>query len=527
MKRRLTQNLSLFLAAILQIVPIVRSALPVAQSLAPSAWGIIFRWGAGAVAMFGAHAVSKASSIAISPPNATAGTPYVGTATYSGSHAGSVSSMKLTNNCLGASQYLAPGLTIVYSGGNQAAVTGTPTTAGSFPFQLGIFSASSCGSGDSDSRATTLIIGTNSATGVIPVFSTAPDSGVAQVGSDVTLSAAASGNPIPKYFWKQGVTAIPGATNSTLTFTNIQLASAGLYTVTASNATGTASATAYLSVCVTAGSNILAFHYTNYVTVSNTVIMSSYITNAPSGSNVYKWQFNTADITTYSTNGNTFTLNSNVVTASRSGIYSVVFNGVVGTTTVVKNQFYDSYWAFGVKPIITAAPQSTNVAPGANTALTATANVQQNAYGNTLTLGFVWYKNGTNLVASQTSIGTNQTVNLAFTNVDPTNAGTYTLVATNVWGSTTSAPAILAVTSASAPPSQLAAQFSSPGGPLQITFTNIPGANFTVFSSTDLTRPLSSWTSLGTPTESPAGQYQFSDPGAQTNSQRYYRVRSP
>lgn len=526
MKRRLTKNLSLLLAAILQIVPIVRSALPVAQSLAPSAWAIIFRWGAGAVALFGQHAISKASSIAITPPNATVGTPYVGTVTYSGSHAGSVSSMKLTNNCLGASQTLAPGLSIIYSSGNQATVTGTPTTAGSFPFQLGIYSANSCGSGDSDSRVTTLIVGTSGGGGVAPVFSTAPENGVAQVGSDVTLSAAASGNPIPKYFWKQGVTAIPGATNSTLTFANIQLASAGLYTVTASNATSTATATAYLSVCVTAGSNILAFHFTNYMTVSNTVVLSSYITNAPSGSNVYKWRYNISDITTFSTNGNVFTLSSNLVTAGRSGIYSVVFNGFIGATTVA-NQQYDSYWAFGVKPVVTAAPQSTNVAPGANVSLTASGNVQQNAYGNTLSVGFLWYKNGTNLVSAQAGPGTNQTATLPFTNIDPTNAGSYTVVVTNFWGSTTSAPAILTVTSASAPPSQLDAQFSSPGGPLLITFTNLPGANFTVFASTNLALPLGSWTSLGVPTETSSGHYQFSDAGAQTNAARFYRVRSP
>ena len=101
------------------------------------------------------------------------------------------------------------------------------------------------------------------------------------------------------------------------------------------------------------------------------------------------------------------------------------------------------------------------------------------------------------------------------------------MVVTNFWGSTTSAPAILTVTSASAPPSQLDAQFSSPGGPLLITFTNLPGANFTVFASTNLALPLGSWTSLGAPTETSSGNYQFSDAGAQTNAARFYRVRSP
>lgn len=525
MKRRITQNLSLLLAAILQIVPLVRAAMPVAQSLAPSAWAIIFRWGAGAVAMFGSHAISKASSIAISPPNATVGTPYIGTVTYSGSHAGSVSSMKITNNCLGSAQFLAPGLTVIYAGGNKATVSGTPTTAGNFPFQIKAYNASTCGSGFADPRNTTLIIGTSGGGGVGPSFSAAPENGLAQVGSDATLSAGASGNPIPQYYWKQGITPIPGATNSTLLFTNIQLASAGLYTVTASNATSTASTFAYLSVCSTPSS--LALSFTNYVAVSNTVVMSSILTNTPSGSNVYKWQYNYVDITAYSTNGNNFTLNASLATAGRSGTYSVILNGVVGATTVVNQQQYDSFWAFGVKPAIVTSPQPTNVATGANVTLAAAATVQQNPYGNNLVVGFNWYKNGTTLVSSQASPGTNQSGNLSLPSVSLANAGSYTVVVTNFWGSTTSAPAILTVTSPSAPPSQLNAQFTAPSGPFVLNFTNTPGANFTVCCTTNLALPLSSWTPLGAPTETSSGQYQFIDSGAQTNVQRYYSVRSP
>jgi len=526
MKRRITHNLSLLLAALLQIFPLVRSALPVAQSLAPNAWAIIFRWGAGAVAIFGCHAVSKASSIAISPPNATVGLPYVGTVTYSGGHAGSVSSMSLTNNCLGVEQTLAPGLKIIYAGGNKATVTGTPSAAGSFPFRLAVFDASSCGSGHTDTRNTTLIVGTSGGGGVIPSFSSPPESGVAQVGSDVILSAGASGNPVPQYYWKLGVTSIPGQTNSTLSFTNIQLTSAGLYTVTASNASGTANATAFLSVCVTPGSDILALNYTNYAAVSNALVMTSYITNAPSGSNVYKWQYNFVDVNTYSTSGSNFSIPANGVFAARSGIYSVVFNGIVGATTVVNQQAYESYWAFGAKPVVTSPP-STNVAAGNNVTLTVSGTVQQNPYGNGLTNGFLWFKNATSLVAMQANAGTNQISNLTFNDVDPTNAGSYTVVCTNFWGSATSSPALLTVSQSSVPPSQLYARFTSPGGPFTLDFTNSTGASFSVLSSSNVSQPLSNWTSLGAPTEISPGHYQFNDPGAPTNGQRYFRVRSP
>jgi hypothetical protein len=81
--------------------------------------------------------------------------------------------------------------------------------------------------------------------------------------------------------------------------------------------------------------------------------------------------------------------------------------------------------------------------------LSASASVQQNPYGTNLILGFLWYQNGTNLVSTQAAAGTNQTATLNLPSVSSANAGTYTVVVTNYWGSTTSSSAVVAV---SAPP---------------------------------------------------------------------------
>jgi len=79
----LVRTLSLMMAAFLQLMPLVRSALvTVDEMLAPSSWAIVFRWAAVGSALFGYDAVSKASSIAISPANAVVGQPYVGIITY-------------------------------------------------------------------------------------------------------------------------------------------------------------------------------------------------------------------------------------------------------------------------------------------------------------------------------------------------------------------------------------------------------------------------------------------------------------
>jgi hypothetical protein len=63
-------------------------------------------------------------------------------------------------------------------------------------------------------------------------------------------------------------------------------------------------------------------------------------------------------------------------------------------------------------------------------------------------------------------------------------------------------------------------------GNFQIRFVNTPGTSFTILETTNLTVPRTSWTVLGTATESPAGQFQFTDTTA-TNQQRFYDVRSP
>ena len=65
------------------------------------------------------------------------------------------------------------------------------------------------------------------------------------------------------------------------------------------------------------------------------------------------------------------------------------------------------------------------------------------------------------------------------------------------------------------------------GGAFQLSFTNLDGLSFTVLATTNLALPLTNWTVLGTPVESPPGQYQFTDPQATNKATRFYRVSSP
>ena len=63
-------------------------------------------------------------------------------------------------------------------------------------------------------------------------------------------------------------------------------------------------------------------------------------------------------------------------------------------------------------------------------------------------------------------------------------------------------------------------------GNVQVRFVNSPGVTFTVLATTNIAVPEANWTVLGSATESPAGQFTFTDTTA-TNGARFYSVRSP
>jgi len=66
-----------------------------------------------------------------------------------------------------------------------------------------------------------------------------------------------------------------------------------------------------------------------------------------------------------------------------------------------------------------------------------------------------------------------------------------------------------------------------PEGVPQFSFTNVPGAKFDVFSTTNISDSFASWTWLCEVAEPSPGQFQFTDPQATNYPQRFYSVRSP
>jgi len=62
-------------------------------------------------------------------------------------------------------------------------------------------------------------------------------------------------------------------------------------------------------------------------------------------------------------------------------------------------------------------------------------------------------------------------------------------------------------------------------GAFQFSFTNVPGAEFTVLTTTNLSLPLSNWTAFSIVSEMPPGQFQSTDSASATN--RFYLICWP
>jgi hypothetical protein len=157
-------------------------------------------------------------------------------------------------------------------------------------------------------------------------------------------------------------------------------------------------------------------------------------------------------------------------------------------------------------PFIVAQPQNVT----ANQNQTATFTV---VAGGSANLSYQWYFNTNTLVPN----ATNST--LILSNVQPANAGVYSVVITNIAGPVTSTNASLVVPVNT--PSQ--PQLSGPAftnGTFSLTVNGSTGHDYIIQASTDLV----DWSSIYT-NPMPALPFTWSDPGTSNYSERFYRIQ--
>ncbi len=159
----------------------------------------------------------------------------------------------------------------------------------------------------------------------------------------------------------------------------------------------------------------------------------------------YQWQLNHSNIpaSANSTATNPVLVLTNVQ-AVEAGNYSVVVSNFFGSTNSSNALLTPLF-----PPTITRQPHTQLAQPGCTVAFSAAAT------GNG-TLTYQWQENGTNL-PGQTS------TNLALLNVQPPEFGNYTMIASNAYGSATSAVAVLALDHLPVPGGIIAQRFPGAG----------------------------------------------------------------
>ena len=238
-------------------------------------------------------------------------------------------------------------------------------------------------------------------------------------GSNASFNVTASGSAPLSYQWQFAGTNLPGATTTGLQMNNAQPTQAGGYRVIVTNTAGAVtSAVATLTVLVPpsitdqptnlsvlSGSNA-SFH----VTASGSVPLS------------YQWQFAGTNLP----GATTTTLQMNNTQPAQAGAYRVIVTNTAGAVTSAVATL-----TVLVPPSITGQPTNLSVLSGSNATFTVTAS-------GSASLAYQWQFAGTNLSGETTTA-------LQFTNVQPVQAGDYSVIVTNAAGAVTSAVATLTV----------------------------------------------------------------------------------
>jgi hypothetical protein len=264
-----------------------------------------------------------------------------------------------------------------------------------------------------------------------PLFVTEPFStlSLAYGSSGTSLSVSAAGTAPISYQWYKDSTPISGATNNYYTFPTAVSAVTGTYTVTATNASGSATSTpanvtvlsplAPVLLVQPAGEQVAYGSFAGFsVSASGTQPLT------------YQWYQDGVAIQN-ATNGD---YSISAASAAAAGNYSVTVTNAFGSTTSTPVALAVSN---PVAPLITSQPLSQTVGYGGSETMSVSAT-------GSPPLVYQWFEDGAAIPDATSS-------SYYISSAIPTYAGSYTVTVTNGQGTVTSAAAALTVTAAVAP----------------------------------------------------------------------------
>jgi hypothetical protein len=241
-------------------------------------------------------------------------------------------------------------------------------------------------------------------------------------GQTFTLSVIAAGTSPLAYQWMFQNGNLPGATNATLTVSNAQAATEGIYSVQIQNVAGSVTSAPILVRVDPAAPVIVSAPASLTVPAGTNVLFSVVGTGSQPMS--YQWYFNAAPIS--AATSSQYSLSD--AQAWNAGNYQVIVSNGFGSVT-------SSVATLSVTPVIPrfiTQPMSATLPAGTNLILAGTASGSE-------PISYLWLHNNVEVA------GASQTF-LTLTSLEPTDGGGYALVAFNVVGSSTSAVANVTVT---------------------------------------------------------------------------------
>jgi hypothetical protein len=264
---------------------------------------------------------------------------------------------------------------------------------------------------------------------VAPSITTQPTSRTVTVGASTTFTVVATGTAPLTYQWfRNGSTAIAGATAASLTLGNVQLSDAASYTVVVTNAAGSLTSTAAaLTVNSVAVAPTITVQPTS-LTVTAGASATFSVTANGTAPLIYQWRRNGTAVP----GATAATFNIASTTNGDAAGYTVVITNAIGSVTSSAATLTVN--AAPMAPTISTQPASQSVSAGAPVSFSVTAT-------GTAPLAYQWRRNGTAISGATAS-------NFTIPATTTADAANYTVVITNAAGSVTSATALLTVTPA-------------------------------------------------------------------------------
>jgi hypothetical protein len=341
------------------------------------------------------------------------------------------------------------------------------------------------------------LITTNVSAPVAPAITNQPASLIVNAGSSAAFTAGATGDGPLAYQWRFYGSNIDNAIGTSYSLASAQATNAGSYTVVVTNAAGSVTsilATLTVNLPPAIGADPQSQTVNEGAPVSFFVVATG---TAPLG---YQWQKSGTNII-----GATTATNSILAAQTTdAGGYTVVVTNVAGSFTSAVATL-----TVNVPPLVTTQPLSQTVNAGAPVSFSVVAT-------NTPRLSYQWRRNGT-IIAGATG-ATN-----SITSAQSTNAGSYTVVVTNVAGSITSAVATLAVIIV---PPQITGIISAGSGTVTLSGTGSVGELYRILATTNIVLPVAAWPVVDTGAFT-GGVFSFTDNETTNHAQRFYRVASP